>query len=95
MNLQQVCVYEKNLWFFSEIWTFLKISGILKEIGNRGKFSRQPVTKYHNVFAYFSLTMRETKLDYDHHKLPHELPNNLKFRILGHEEILEKSQTCV
>ena len=52
------------------------------------------IVRRFDVLAYFSFTASETmQIITDKHgryKLPHELPNNLKLRILGNWEILGK-----
>ena len=52
------------------------------------------ILRLFDVLSNFPFTTRETMRDYQlqtrHIQLPHELPNNLRLRILGNQEILRK-----
>ena len=51
------------------------------------------ILELYNVLIQARLTTSKTKRDIKYSKLelPHELPNNLRLRILGNKEILGKS----
>ena len=87
IKLKQGCIYENILSFF-EIQTFLQFPCLLNEIGGRAKFPR-PLFLGSSLNSLVNLVLRLFSTRSWMHKLPHELLDDLRLRILRNEDILK------